>query len=408
MRAKPLSWMLLAAAPLLIWGFAHPPQSAAEEKGGVPPIKQDLFQVRGGLDNCRLRFLQEKRGRVAFLGGSITTMPGWRDLTCEMLKKRFPETQFDFINAGIGGTNSTLGAFRLEPDVFKNGPVDLLFVEYAVNDAGNESPDNRQTRAMEGILRHARHLNPKIDFVMQYFADTGKVEAIRKGAMPGEILRHDKVAEHYAVPIINMAVEMTRRMDAGEFTWEQFSRDTCHPSPFGHERYAECIGKFLDAAWAKAPDAAASPQDHVLPEALDPLNYAHGRFLELEQAKNIQGWTRNKAWDTEKKCNYGGAVDVLMAETPDALLEVPFEGSVIGISAIAGMDAGILECSVDGGAAHTLDLFDGYCASFHRPVCRVLAEDLAPGKHVLTLKMSKDQNPKSQGHACRILKFTAN
>ncbi len=396
------------AALLLLGCLVAGQISFAQNETAARSLSKYFFVVRGGLDNCRARFLNEKTGRVAFLGGSITTQPGWRDLTCEMLKKRFPETQFDFINAGIGGTNSTLGALRLDQDVFSKGRVDLLFLEFAVNDSGAETPDNRSARAIEGIIRHARRLNPAIDILVQYFADTDKVEDLRKGNMPDIIVRHDKMAEYYALPIINMATEMTRRMDAGEFTWQQFSHDTCHPSKFGHEQYAECIGAFLDAAWAKDITPEAAPKAYALPEPLDRMNYEYGRFIELEQAKVINDWKRVPQWETEKKCNYGGAVDVLVAEQPGATLELPFEGTIIGISAIAGMDAGILECSVDGKAPVTVDLFDHYCEMFHRPVCHILAENLPPGKHVATLRMGNDKNPKSTGNAARILKFATN
>ena len=45
---------------------------------------------RSALDNARIRFTQQKQGRVAFLGGSITEMKGWRNLMCRYLEKRFP------------------------------------------------------------------------------------------------------------------------------------------------------------------------------------------------------------------------------------------------------------------------------------------------------------------------------
>lgn len=391
-------------AQMVLW---NAPATAAPG-GEAGPLTVPLFEMRSSIDNCRLKFTQTKQGRVAFLGGSITAMSGWRDLTCDMLRKRFPETTFDFINAGIGGTNSTLGAFRLEQDVFKNGQVDLLFVEYAVNDDGAESPSNRYSRAMEGIIRHARRLNPQIDLVIQYFADTGKVEELRKGVMPAVIVAHDKIAAHYAIPALNMAAEMTRRMDAGAFTWEQFSHDTCHPSPFGHQQYAECIGQFLDAAWAKEAAPEAPLANHVMPAPYDPKNYENGRFIDIGQAVVADGWERLSEWKAEKTCNYGGPVEVLAAEKPGASFTLTFEGALVGVSAIAGMDAGVLEYSVDGGAAQKLDLFDHYCEMFHRPVCHMFAEDLPPGKHALTVRVSGEKNSKSQGTAARILKFTAN
>ena len=51
--------------------------------------------------------------------------------------KKFPDTKFEFINAGIGSMGSVPHAFRLERDVLAKGPVDLLFVEAAVNDSSN-------------------------------------------------------------------------------------------------------------------------------------------------------------------------------------------------------------------------------------------------------------------------------
>lgn len=367
---------------------------------------QNLFEVRCGIENCRVKFAQEKKGRIAYLGGSITAAPGWRDLTCGMFKERFPQVEFDYINAGIGGTNSTLGAFRLEEDVFGRGVVDLLFVEFAVNDGDGESPDDRSGRAMEGIIRHARRLNPNIDIIVQYFADTEKVEAIRAGRVPASIARHDKVMQHYYVPVINMAGEVTRRLDAGEFAWEDFARDTCHPHPFGHQLYADCIGRFLDAVWTTAPRKSVQP--YALPEPLDAANYADGRFIPLEQARIVSGWKRIPEWDTEKKCNYGGAVDVLAAETPGDTLELEFSGRLIAINAVAGMDAGILSVSIDGGPVTEVDLFDHYCTTFHRPVCRVLAEDLPPGQHTLRVTMAEKAHEESAGHAARILRFAAN
>jgi len=51
------------------------------------------------------------KGRVAFLGGSITHNPGWRDSVMKYLENRFPETDFEFIAAGIPSMGSTPGAF---------------------------------------------------------------------------------------------------------------------------------------------------------------------------------------------------------------------------------------------------------------------------------------------------------
>ena len=52
--------------------------------------------VRGSLQNSLVKFEKERKGRVAFLGGSITEMKGWKDMVEQQLKQRFPYTEFDF------------------------------------------------------------------------------------------------------------------------------------------------------------------------------------------------------------------------------------------------------------------------------------------------------------------------
>ncbi|MDQ1256851.1 MAG: hydro protein, partial [Candidatus Hydrogenedentes bacterium] len=96
----------------------------ALEIGAAP--QGEYFVLRDDFQNARIRFECEKKGRVAFLGGSITEMTGWRDLTCDYLRRRFPDTEFDFVNAAISSTDSTLGAFRLAQDVLDKGRIDLL------------------------------------------------------------------------------------------------------------------------------------------------------------------------------------------------------------------------------------------------------------------------------------------
>ena len=126
--------MYRAVLFIVLLGSASAFSEAADLPAGASP---ELFLLRDGLQQCRMVFETTRQGRVAYLGGSITASPGWRDSTCDLLKKRFPETTFDFVNAGVGGTNSTFGAFRLKDEVFGRGPVDLLFLEFAVNDGAD-------------------------------------------------------------------------------------------------------------------------------------------------------------------------------------------------------------------------------------------------------------------------------
>jgi sialidase-1 len=73
------------------------------EQNSTPVVNwldaENYHHTRTGLANCFRKFQNEKVGRVAFMGGSITESPGWRDKFSEYLIEKFPDTKFDFINA---------------------------------------------------------------------------------------------------------------------------------------------------------------------------------------------------------------------------------------------------------------------------------------------------------------------
>jgi lysophospholipase L1-like esterase len=397
-------------------GVGHHPHSLKDPKPIVEfilahTIHADKFHIalREIPANSRIRFSNEKKGRVAFLGGSITEMQGWRSLVGEMLQARFPSTRFDFINAGIASTDSTLGAFRLATDIFSRGPVDLLFVEYAVNDLNNHRDARERIRGMEGIIRHARQINPEIDIVMLYFIDPSYMPIFNDGKIPEVIADHEKVVQYYNIPSINLAREVTERINAGQFEWQLF-RDL-HPSPFGHRLYARTIKHLLDTAWNKTLTAQDQIQPHYVPEQpLDPFNYSRGRYLDLNQAEIVNGWLHVSSWTAKSGSTRKQFVNIplLTTETPGAALKLNFSGTAIGLLVIAGPDVGIIEYSIDNGPLKKLDLFTRWSSHLHIPWAYILDAELESGTHVLILRTTDRKNKQSHGFSSRIVKFLAN
>lgn len=365
--------------------------------------------VRGGLANCARTFTQTRTGRVAFLGGSITANPGWRDSVCAYLQRRFPQTHFEFVAAGIASTGSTPGAFRLRQDVLSKGRVDLLFEEAAVNDETNGYSAGEQIRGMEGIVRHARLANPATDVVLMYFVDPDKMASYRRGVVPGVIRMHDSVAAHYDVPALDLAREVTERIDRGEFTWEGDFKDL-HPSPFGQNIYYRSIRALLEECWRDI-DLAGPPVAHPLPAALDAGSYFHGDYADIHRAVPVKGWSIVERWhpsdSLETRAGYVD-VPVLEAVEPGAEVTLPFTGNAIGICVAAGKDAGIIEYAIDGGPVRRQNLFTQWSAWLHLPWYYVLAHALAPGDHTLSLRIAADRDPRSSGHACRIVHVLVN
>lgn len=391
--------------------LANAPLPAQQnEQADAPTPTDDYVALGDGLENCRIRFARDREGRVAFLGGSITQAEnGWRAMTSKILEERFPDVRFDFVNAGISSTDSTLGPFRLGRDVFGRGPVDLLFVEFAVNDHHNSRNHEERIRGMEGIVRQARERNPAIDIVMLYFVEPDKMADINAGVTPPEIASHRLVADHYGVASIDLAREVTERIGAGEFTWNDFGG--LHPAAFGHRIYAQSIARLFDAAWMK-PVARndAARLNRTSPEPLDPLNYGRGRFVELDQAVVVNGWRHVPSWTATDAGTRPGFRDVpmLVATEPGAIVKLYFKGTAVGILVVAGPDVGVLEFSINGRPYESLDQFTRWSNRLHIPWAYILDADLPHGDHELVLRTTSKKNAESGGHAARIVKFLVN
>jgi len=366
------------------------------------PKGHDYFELRDGLANCHRKFTQEKTGRVIFLGGSITAGGAWRQHTCDYLTKKFPETKFDFINAGIGSMGSVPHAFRLERDVLAKGPVDLLFVEAAVNDSSNipRHPD-LMLRGMEGVVRHVRVASPLTDIVQLHFVMEPHMADYRAGRVPDSIAQHERVAVAYGNPSLNLAREVTDRIDAREFTWADDFKNL-HPSPFGHRLYANSVARLLDAAFAKP--VASAVKKHPLPAPLDAHSYAKGRLGDIAQAKLIKGFALVLSWkpaDDEKQTDgkkvgvRAGFVNVpaLVATEPGAEFEFEFAGSGCGLFITTGPDAGKIEFSIDGGAWRIVDSVTQWSSGLHLPWALILDDQLKPGPHTAKVRLAASNAP---------------
>uniref|UniRef100_UPI003593BD52 SGNH/GDSL hydrolase family protein n=1 Tax=Persicitalea sp. TaxID=3100273 RepID=UPI003593BD52 len=201
-----------------------------------PLARSAYVQANRGLGTAFAKFENKKEGTVAFLGGSITYNPGWRNKTEQYLRELFPETKFTFIAAGIPSLGSTPHAFRFGRDVLAKGTPDLLFVESAVNDRSNGFSEKAQVRALEGIMQQAYAANPAMNVVLMVFADPDKFGDYDAGKKPTEVEVHRKVAAHYGAAFINLSQEVYDRVEAGEFSWE-YDFKNLHPSPYGQEVY---------------------------------------------------------------------------------------------------------------------------------------------------------------------------
>ena len=348
------------------------------------------IHLRGNLDNSLAAMTNHKEATVAFLGGSITEMTGWKEMVKEELSWRFPDTKFNFIDAGISSLGSTPHAFRFEEDVLGQGIPDLLFVEAAVNDHTNFFGPEGQVRGMEGIVRHALAVNPLMDIVFLHFIYDPFIPMLEIGEIPDVILNHERVANHYHLNSIDLASEVSSRMQAGEFDWKKFGGT--HPAPYGHRIYANTVSKLFDS-WTKPANEYLSVP-HALPEEkLDNYCYECGRQIPPTAATRLKGFRLENDWvpsdgvGTRKQYIH---VPTLVCEDGGSLT-LEFEGSAIGLYCTCGPNAGVLSYEIDGRKYAPLDTFTPWSKGLHIPWVHMLADDLDTGHHVLKLKVLKSE-----------------
>ncbi|GEM_PF-2019635 len=360
--------------------------------------------LRNNLANSADRFKTRKQGRVAFLGGSITFNPGWRDSVANWLKKKYPQTAFEFINAGIPSVGSNMHAFRFRRDVLEKGPIDLLFLESAVNDTTNGVPAIERARAYEGIVRQAHAANPAMDIVFLYFLDPSFYNNIKAGKPVSLITDYEKSAWQYGVSSLNLAQFVAER-----YTWAEFGGDV-HPGAFGQGLYAAGITRLLEAAW-NPPVGAASPLPHNQPARMqDSLCYAQGHTDSISSGVIVNGWKRIASWKPAQGGTRDGFVNVPVLEstTPGDTLKFAFTGTAVGIVVPAGYDVGMLDYAIDGKPMGSKDQFTPWSSGLHIPWTILFSADLAAKSHELRLVTSVSKNAGSQGHACRIIRFIVN
>ena len=363
------------------------------------------------LGNAASVFTHEKKGVVAYLGGSITANPGHRTSTQAYLRKRFPETAFTFIEKGIASTCSNTGAFRFEDDVLKNGVPDLLFVEFAVNDDqdGGTYDYGESLRGMEGVIRHAREANPKMDIVMMLYVNGRQLKELQAGREPYAYAAHRAVAKRYGIPVLSFGDRLKDLIDRGEFSWERWQ--DCHPSEEARALIAKWLDAYLDAGFARC---RRLPSAKPLPPALDERSYSRGHYNPLSNIEMNTEWFKGFNYSQPCWSDIPGLIRPLYKDEPLVWSTTPgdqinffFAGTAVGFFVLAGPDAGMVKVEIDG-KPYELDLYTPYSKQLHYPYTKMVASDLEDRRHRVVVTVLDKHNPESTGTAVRIFRVGVN
>ena len=346
------------------------------------------------------------RKTVAFLGGSITEMHGYRPRVLAALRKKYPDVDFTEIAAGISSTCSDTGAFRLAEDVLAKGAPDLFFVEESVNDDQDGHFDRvHAIRGMEGIVRRVREKCPRCEIVVGLMVNRGQYDVRMSGKTPMICEVHAEVARHYGATIADVGAALAASAAAGGFSWTEY-RD-CHPSPAGCDFAADVIMNAIDAAFNPYAEAKVK----ALPHPMDEKSYFRGTVVPFASVCIDGGWNVSQPdWSKVPGSKREQFVqgDALWSETPGAEFSFSFRGTAAAAILTSGPDVGAVEVSVDGGEWRRVDLVSPYSRTLNYPNAKFFADGLPDAVHEIKVRLVEATHEWGGGKAVRINRLVVN
>ncbi len=395
----------LSLFPIFLLSLVAPLRAAGPEE--IPLVNAVECRPRAGLPNFFAKLEQGTEVRIGYLGGSITAQEGWRPKTLAHFQKAWPGAKLSQINAAIGGTGSDLGVFRVQQDVLEKKP-DLMFVEFAVNDGG-ASPAQIH-RCMEGIVRQTWRALPECDIAFVYTLTEALAAPMLDGKYQRSASAMEKVAGHYGIPSIHLAMEVARRAREGKLIWSAplpktdeekqalgdkfvFAPDSVHPHPeTGHELYLQAIVRSLVPIKA----ASATPAPHRLPEPFTADNYENARLIPITAARLSPGFTALDRTKDELAKRFADRLPALhRGAQPGDTITFKFTGTSCAIYDVIGPDCGQVIVTVDDAPPKTVPRFDSYC-TYARLSRLVIANDLPDTLHTVKIEIHPEQPDKAK------------
>lgn len=371
--------------------------------------------VRKGLPNFYSKIKKGQEVTVAFIGGSITQGEYcYRLQTTQYMENTYSGVRFKWINAGVSGTGTDLGAFRIREQVLQYNP-DLIFIEFAVNGG---YPDG-----MEGMIRKIIKENPSTDICLIHTIYTGQTASYQKGDVPQVIKKLEDIAAHYQIPSIHLGMEAAKFEKEGKLLWKGsketaagkilFSNDGVHPIADGGNLYAAAIARGLKKIQKENTPSQVRP----LPDPLIGAEWEEAEmYIPSQIASFDRSWKEINTSENPSLKKFSGWFDTLMTSGKEgASFSFGFEGDMIGLFDIGGPEVGQVEILIDGKlvrlketatkgfhlyetndriGSYTLNRFNSWCNNRYRGQYDVIK--LEKGIHQVTIRISSEKADKKK------------
>ncbi len=387
-------------------------------------IKAEEVRPRQGIGNVLKKIRAGEEVVVAYLGGSITSMNGWRNMTTDWLKETYPNAKFKEIHAAIGGTGSALGVFRVGWDALRHDP-DLLFIEFATNDSAAQP--SQIWKNMEGIVRQTWKKDPTTDIVFTYTITGSMKKEYLEGNCNRAASAMEMLADHYGIPSINFGPRVAALLAQDKLVMGAkdietavpkqdpeydrkvkellkndkrllFANDSVHPRQEGHLLYRASITN----GFTQMKDTWKKPSNHAAKLATPFVedNMENAKMVEITPDMLSGSWTKLPQTDGKMKSFSKRMGQIWAATTPGDTLKFKFKGTHCCIYDLLGPDGGQVWITVDGKKKKSPSpRFDSYC-TYHR-ISTLWVYSGKDGEHTVEITVDKDQ-PSRQSVAFRL------
>lgn len=352
----------------------------------IPGLAKDVYAkartfssakplAKRNLNNTQYKLTKKKELNVLYYGGSITVGVGssnsgsWSQRTAQWLKDTYPDAKINVTNKSISGQGTFLGLFRADRDAIANKP-DLMFIELATNDLYQGFTLEQSAALVEGIIRKVRKEFPETDIVIVLTTDKSRL-----GTQFKTYTAHKKVADFYGIPTIDVGEALNQEMKKTGNSWDYYVGDIVHPNNNGHKVYADRV---IEELKVLLPNNANSIENHKLPSEDYASNGIHKtQTITADKIEFEGGWKLKKA---SGHISLVGFTQGLAPEGAGSTLTFEFEGNTFGMLADIRRNANV-DLIIDGKTTVRLHEKDAT-----NEVERLVFDNLAPGKHVVTIK----------------------
>lgn len=231
-----------APAPVTMATEAVPTEPVDLSKGLTDAMYERAVVSEG--NKARLAKAMKKAANgeditVGVIGGSITQGSSATDHNncyAELFHKywveKFPQSNVNFVNAGIGGTNSYLGVHRVDTQLLDSKP-DAVIVEFSVNDTDKLMNKYSYDSLVRKILNCDSQPAVMLLFTTQ-----------EDGTSLWET--HKEIGAAYDLPMLSYRAVVYPEVSAGTLDWKDISPDNIHPNDEGHKLIGQLVSRYLD------------------------------------------------------------------------------------------------------------------------------------------------------------------